>query len=263
MTFLLTAFICAVLVASWPVERFWIFQTKQRLVRPWLHNLSIAALMVVISAIITAVTWLAMKVAYMYLSPVEQTSDTEVIAYSQDAPRSSGAIEAHTRINAIGCAQDGSDDGVDVVWDDAWFFGDPTVYNPDLAFASGVLAAFANSESTAYSNGPCKNTELTDFLSQLGFDDVCTTSYEHRSTVTDNVATFSSGATDTVAYTIATKKIASPTGEQKTLVAVAVRGSYGSEWLSDFNIAGNPPQGYENDHVGFAAASVVVMACTG
>lgn len=108
-----------------------------------------------------------------------------------------------------------------------------------------------------------QNTELTDFLSQLGFDDVCTTSYEHRSTVTDNVATFSSGATDTVAYTIATKKITSPTGEQKTLVAVAVRGSYGSEWLSDFNIAGNPPQGYENDHVGFAAASVVVMACTG
>ena len=259
MTFLLTAFICAGLVASWPVERFWIFQTKQRLVRPWLHNLSVAALMVVISAIITSVTWLAMKVAYMYLSPVEQTSDTEVIAYSQDAPRSSGAIEAHTRINAIGCAQDGSGDGVDVVWDDAWFFGDPTVYNPDLAFASGVLAAFANSESTAYSSGPCKNTELTDFLSQLGFDDVCTTSYEHRSTVTDNVATFSSGATDTVAYTIATKKIASPTGEQKTLVAVAVRGSYGSEWLSDFNIAGNPPQGYENDHVGFAAASVVVM----
>ena len=150
MTFLLTAFICAALVASWPVERFWIFQTKQRLVRPWLHNLSVAALMVVISAIITSVTWLAMKVAYMYLSPVEQTSDTEVIAYSQDAPRSSGAIEAHTRINAIGCAQDGSDDGVDVVWDDAWFFGDPTVYNPDLAFASGVLAAFANSESTAY-----------------------------------------------------------------------------------------------------------------
>lgn len=249
----------AVLVASWPVERFWVFQTKQRLVRPWLHNLSVAALMVVISAIITGVTWLAMKVAYMYLSPVEQTSDTNVIAYSQDAPRSSGAIEAHTRINVIGCAQDGSGDGVDVVWDDAWFFGDPTVYNPDLAFASGVLAAFANSESTAYSSDPCESTELTDFLSQLGFDDVCTTSYEHRSTVTDNVATFSSGATDTVAYTIATKKITSPTGEQKTLVAVAVRGSYGSEWLSDFNIAGNPPQGYENDHVGFAAASVVVM----
>ena len=60
----------AVLVASWPVERFWVFQTKQRLVRPWLHNLSVAALMVVISAIITGVTWLAMKVAYMYLSPV-------------------------------------------------------------------------------------------------------------------------------------------------------------------------------------------------
>ena len=249
----------AVLVASWPIERFWIFQTKQRLVRPWLHNLSVVALMVVISAIITAVAWLAMKVAYMYLSPVEQTSDTEVIAYSQDAPKPSGAIEAHTRINAIGCAQDGSGDGVDVIWDDAWFFGDPTVYNPDLAFASGVLAAFANFESTAYSSDPCESTELTDCLSQLGFDDVCTTSYEHRSTVTDNMATLSSGATDTVAYTIATKKIASPTGKQKTLVAVAVRGSYGSEWLSDFNIAGNPPQGYENDHVGFAAASVVVM----
>lgn len=248
-----------VLTVSWPVERFLIFQTKQRLVRPWLHGLSVLALVIVISAVITGVVWLATKVAYMYLDPVEQNSEAEAILYPQGATRPSGAIEAHARINAIGCAPDGSGEGVDVVWNDAWFFENPGVYNPDLAFASGVLAAFANSESQAYASSPSSSSELTDFLAQLGFDDVLTTSYEHRSTVTDNMATLSSGATDTVAYTIATKKISSREGEQKTLVVVAVRGSYGSEWLSDFNIAGNPPQGYEDDHVGFAAASVVVM----
>ena len=248
-----------ILVASWPIERFWIFQTTQRLVRPWLHYVSVITLMLVISALITGVAWLATKVTYMYLSPVEQSSDAEVITYSQAAPQPSGRIEAHAYINVIGCAPDGSGGGVDVTWDDAWFFGDSAVYNPDLAFTCGVLSAFANSESTAYAGAPTESAELIDFLSQLGFDDVRTTSYEHRSTVTDNMATFSSGATDTVAYTIATKKISSTTGEEKTLVTVAVRGSYGSEWLSDFNIAGNPPQGYENDHVGFAAATVVVM----
>ena len=68
-----------VLVASWPIERFWIFQTTQRLVRPWLHYVSVIALMLVISALITGVAWLATKVTYMYLSPVEQSSDAEVI----------------------------------------------------------------------------------------------------------------------------------------------------------------------------------------
>lgn len=251
----------AAIALAWPVERFWIFQATPRKQRRWLHILGNVALMLLVSAGVCAATWLATTVAYLYLAPVEERSATAELddTPQEKADKPTGRFTAHADIQAIGCAEDGSGEGIDLTWDDGWFFEDARGYNPELALASGVLAAFANSESDSF-NGGAAGMTVVDFLDELGFDEVQTTSYEHRSTIADNLATLSTGATDTVAYTIASKKIRSDSGEEKTLVAVAVRGSYGSEWLSDFNIEGNPPAGYEDDHVGFAAATAVVMA---
>ncbi len=254
-----------VIVLGWPIERFWVFQNSRRKQRRWLHIFGNVAAMLLVSAGVYTTVWLAQTIAFMYLSPVDETNATVNLADAQgsgsnaDPTPATGRFTAHADIQAIGCATDGAAQGYDLVWDDDWFFGPAAEYNPELALAAGTLAAFANSESDSF-NGGGGDMDVVDFLGELGFDDVQTTSYEHRSTIADNLAMLSTGATDTVAYTIASKRIASSDGARhKTLVVVAVRGSYGSEWLSDFNIAGNAPSGYEDDHVGFAAATAVVM----
>ena len=253
-----------VIAFAWPIERFWVFQTTPRKQRRWLHMLGNVAAMLAVSAGVYVTVWLGQTIAFMYLSPMDETNavadlDAEQGAQSGET-RPAGRFTAHADVQAIGCATDGSAQGYDLTWDDDWFFDDATAYNPELALAAGTLAAFANSESDSF-NGGTDGMDIADFLDELGFDDVQTTSYEHRSTIADNLAMLSTGATDTVAYTIASKRISSPDdARHKTLVAVAVRGSYGSEWLSDFNIAGTAPAGYEDDHVGFAAATAVVMS---
>lgn len=246
---------------AWPVERFWVFQSEPRRQRRWLHILGAFAAMLLVSAGVWCVTWLSTSILSVYLAPLSEESSQATLDPKQGLPTSSatGEISAHAHVSAIGASDSAEAQGLDFSWNDEWFFRDPTAYNSQLALASGVLAAFANSESASY-NGGTDNQTMADILADLGFDDVQTTSYEHRSTIQDNLATLASGATDTVAYTLASKRITGENGQAKTLVLVAVRGSYGSEWLSDFNIAGDAPAGYEDDHVGFAAAASVVMS---
>ena len=246
---------------AWPVERFWVFQAQPRKQRNWLHVLGSVALMLVVSACVTGVTWLTTSILSVYLAPLSEQSSEEQLRRDGDssATEQTGEFTVHAKVSAIGAASDDSAAGVDFTWNDEWFFQDNSAYNQQLALASSVLAAFANSESNSYNGGSGEMT-MNDLLDELGFDRVQTTSYEHRSTIQDNLATLASGATDTVAYTLAAKQIESADGQVKTLVAVAVRGSYGSEWLSDFNIAGQEVDGYGNDHVGFAAATAVVMS---
>lgn len=251
----------AMIALAWPVERFWVFQSEPRRQRPWLHVLGAFVAMLLVSAGVWCVTWLSTSILSVYLAPLSEESSQATLDPTQTLPASSatGEVAAHAHVSAIGASDSVEAAGVDFSWNDEWFFQDPTSYNEQLALASGVLAAFANSESATY-NGGTDNQTMADILADLGFDDVQTTSYEHRSTIQDNLATLASGATDTVAYTLASKRITGEDGQAKTLVLVAVRGSYGSEWLSDFNIAGDAPAGYEDDHVGFAAAVSVVMS---
>lgn len=246
---------------AWPVERFWVFQSEPRRQRTWLHILGAFVAMLLVSAGVWSVSWLSTSILSVYLAPLAEESSQATLDPAQSLPASTatGEISAHAHISAIGASDSAEAQGVDFSWNDEWFFQDPTAYNAQLALASGVLAAFANSESASY-NGGTDNQTMADVLADLGFDDVQTTSYEHRSTIQDNIASLASGATDTVAYTLASKHITADDGQAKTLVLVAVRGSYGSEWLSDFNIAGDAPTGYPDDHVGFAAAASVVMA---
>ena len=144
----------------------------------------------------------------------------------------------------------------EVAWDDEWFFQDPTVYNHELATTCAVLSAVANSESAYYQAGSGSPAYMEAALAELGFEDVSTASYQYRSEILDEVIDFLDGTDDVVAYSVATKRVTSSDGAEKTLYLVSVRGSYGSEWLSDANMG--DAADYEMDaidHEGFMRAA--------
>ena len=126
-----------------------------------------------------------------------------------------------------------------VTWDDAWFTADPTAYNHELATTSSVLAALAYSESGYYQAASTQPAYMEEALAALGFQDVSTASYRYRSEVVDEVLNLFTNDADTVAYTIARKRLVPPAadGRPRDLILVSVRGSYGSEWLSNLHLA--------------------------
>ncbi len=138
----------------------------------------------------------------------------------------------------------------EVAWDDAWFFQDPTVYNHELATTCAVLSAVANSESGYYQAGSGGRAYMEEALAALGFEDISTASYQYRSEIFDEIVDALTGTDDVVAYSVATKRLVAEDGREKTLFLVSVRGSYGSEWLSDLNM--DFDKDYANvEHEGF------------
>ena len=140
-----------------------------------------------------------------------------------------------------------------LTFDDSWFFHDARTYQHDLATACSVLAAVCNSESQYYDGvaGSLPYAERT--LGALGFHDVRTESYAMRSSVLDEVSSLLVGSSDVAAYTLASKTIASDgDGKPVTLLFVGIRGTYGAEWLSNFNFLGAGSD--DADHRGFKAA---------
>lgn len=147
-----------------------------------------------------------------------------------------------------------------VSWDDEWFFQDPTVYNHDLATTCAVLSALANAESDYYQAGSDAPAYMEEALAQLGFDGVTTASYRYRSEVVDEVLDAVTSGTDVVAYSLATKHLRSADGRERTLVMVAVRGSYGSEWISNVNLGASEAHDEEpGNHLGFSRAAQSVI----
>ena len=173
-----------------------------------------------------------------------------------------GSFDATIEYGALFSA-DGHQVASDVAWDDDWFFDDPTVYNSELAYTCAVLAAVANAESAYYQQGSTSPAYAERAFAELGFDEVCTASYRYRSEVLDEVLGVFDG-TDVVAYTLATKRVrSSETGAQKLLTVVAVRGSYGSEWLSNVRIedgSGLAGTEVDPDHLGFTIAAEEIVA---
>ena len=125
-----------------------------------------------------------------------------------------------------------------------------------------MLSAVSISESEHYQRGSTSAAYMENLLAQLGFEEISTASYQYRSEILDEVVNvFAPGKTDVTAYTVASKHITDPeTGKRKLLVVAAVRGSYGSEWLSNLNM------GFSNglvagmdlgkgDHSGFSTAA--------
>ena len=181
-----------------------------------------------------------------------------------DGEPRTGRFIAHLEFTSMAAPAD-AQVSTDVAWDDDWFFQDPTVYNHELATTCSVLSAIANSESAYYQAGSGAPAYMEDALAELGFEDVSTASYQYRSEVVDEVVNLLTNSTDVTAYTIASKQVTnSQTGQEKTLLLVSIRGSYGSEWLSDANM-GDPRELdlAEADHRGFSEpANEVLSALT-
>ncbi|WP_172136340.1 lipase family protein [Adlercreutzia sp. ZJ473] len=140
-----------------------------------------------------------------------------------------------------------------VAFDDAWLIGGSRAYNNDLAATCAALSAAVNAQSSY--GAPGGRAYAVEALGALGFRDVDVSAYEGRSRVADEVANMLTGSTDVAAYAIARKELVAADGRASgDVVLVGVRGTYGSEWLSNFNCALGPEAG-EADHRGFARAA--------
>lgn len=124
-----------------------------------------------------------------------------------------------------------------VAWDDGWFAQNTHAYNHALATTSSVIAALAYSESGYYQAGNTQPAYMENALAKLGFDKVSTASYRYRSEIVDEVLNLFTDESDAVAYTIARKHLQVEDGATpRDLIVVSVRGSYGSEWLSNLKL---------------------------
>ena len=151
-------------------------------------------------------------------------------------PQPEGRIETALTYTCID--KDGTGEVEDTfVWDDAWFTeGDPA-YDSELARTCAVLSTLAYSESGYYQASSTQPAYMEDALARLGFDEVSTESYRFRSEVVDQVLNLIMQQEDTVAYTLARKRVTTQTGETVSVILMVARGSYGSEWLSNLKLA--------------------------
>lgn len=232
--------------------------------RRWpLVLLAIAGIIAVAAAIFAGVVSWRLSLAE---AGVASIGDPTPIENVRDAADADGRVSATATYSSV-VAEEGHEAQASFTWDDDWFFADPTEYNHELARASIVFSAVANSESAHYQADSGVPDYMESLLAQLGFENVSTASYEYRSEVIDQLAAvFQPNATNVTAYTIASKHITdSTTGKKKLLVMVAVRGSYGTEWLSNLQmgISTGVMEGLTvgaGDHSGFSEASLDLVA---
>lgn len=201
--------------------------------------------------------------AVLHARRLERVTGTNAVtAPTVAAERRTGSFATTIEYGALFSAE-GHQVTSEVSWDDAWFFQDAGSYNQDLAHTCAVLSAVANAESAYYQQGSTSPAYAEHAFAQLGFDEVCTASYRYRSEVLDEVLGVVDG-TDVVAYTLATKRVTDPaTGAERLLTVVVVRGSYGSEWISNAKIEGATGvagEGDEEDHLGFTLAASEIVA---
>lgn len=187
-------------------------------------------------------------------------------AYAGELPRQ-GRFEANVAYTCYGVSGDGEVSS-SVLWDDAWFSQDPFTYNHELARACSVISALAYAESGYYQSGSDTPPYMENALYDLGFDKVETESYRYRSEVVDEVLDVMTQQSDGVAYALAHKDLGESDGVRRELIAVSVRGSYGSEWLSNFNLGeGEAAAAAEaladersHDHTGYQIAALDILA---
>ena len=188
------------------------------------------------------------------LVPVAHANGNAVVAHVPASPRTTVTAEYCSEVvAALDPNNPSGRTSTQLTFDDSWFFHDARTYQHDLATACSVLAAVCNSESQYYDGvaGSLPDAERT--LGARGFHDVRTESYAMRSSVLDEVSSLLVGSSDVAAYTLASKTIASDgDGKPVTLLFVGIRGTYGAEWLSNFNFLGAGSD--DADHRGFKAA---------
>lgn len=142
--------------------------------------------------------------------------------------------------------------------DDTWFSGSSENYHHGIATSCAVLSAVCNSESHFYGGADDRVPYAERALSALGFQQIRTDSYALRSAVLDQIAALVNGSHDVAAYTFASKQLVSNSTMSaegtapETLIFVGVRGSYGVEWISNFNLFDTASENV--DHRGFKTA---------
>lgn len=221
-------------------------------------------------------------------APVAWAASAAEARSPQRAVEAAYLSEAAAVAAAAGAPSEREGASAHLMWDDRWLLADSRVYNHDLARACAVLAAVCNAESCWYSGAEGARPFAEEALGGLGFSRVRTDSYAWRSSLLDEVGAFLTGSHEGVAYTFAAKEVdpaawedgkdadgvanveGSPAMEGAAgggdpdaagagaaavdgdgpviLVFVGVRGSYGFEWLTNFNLGEGP------DHDGYRAA---------
>ena len=117
-------------------------------------------------------------------------------------------------------------------YDEAWFNQDATMYNHDLAKMSIKLAMAAANTTPEY---------VEDLFDKLDIDE------------NDRVISYPYPTRDTIGYAIGGKRLVDDSGNETTLIIVAIRGGgYLSEWADNFNV------GLTSDHAGFMRAANTV-----
>ena len=212
--------------------------------------LALLAVVLVAGVALAVAVWHRLEQRRLGEGVVQQPSQFEALEGSSGR---TGSFTA--RIDFTSMATGSEAISTEVLWDDDWFFRDPTEYNHDLATTCSVLSAVANSESAYYQAGSDSPAYMEAALAALGFEEISTASYQYRSEIFDEVVDFITGTDDVVAYSVATKRVTGEDGAEKTLFLVSIRGSYGSEWLSDLNMGGAAYDMDEITHEGFARAA--------
>lgn len=161
------------------------------------------------------------------------TPERAAVAYGDELP-ATGRFTKDVTYTCIDAP--GREVTTPVTWDDSWFFGSTYAYQHELARTSSVLAALAYAESSHYQEEYQTPPYMEQALEQLGFNEVSTDSYAYRSEVIDQVLNLVTQQEDTVAYTLARKRVTSEDGVTRSVILVSIRGSYGSEWLSNLKV---------------------------
>lgn len=219
-----------------------------------------SVLLALLVAVVLADTATLAGAAVLHVRRLERASGTNAVTAPElVAERREGPFTATIDYAALFSA-DAHQVSSEVRWDDDWFFQDATAYNHELARTCAVLSAVANAESAYYQQGSTAPAYAEQAFAELGFEEVSTASYRYRSEVLDEVLGVVDG-TDVVAYTLATRHVQNTgTGEERLLTVVVVRGSYGSEWLSNARIESAEDASGDGDHLGFTLAAEEIVA---
>lgn len=239
----------------------------KRLLGVGVHRACAVALLLLGSTVLAGMTVLAVRHGQELRGhgAIEAPAVLET-AYAGELPRQ-GRFEANVAYACYGVSGDGEVSS-SVLWDDAWFSQDSFTYNHELARACSVISALAYAESGYYQSGSDTPPYMENALYDLGFDKVETESYRYRSEVVDEVLDVMTQQSDGVAYALAHKDLGESDGVRRELIAVSVRGSYGSEWLSNFNLGeGEAAAAAEvladersHDHTGYQIAALDILA---
>ncbi|MCD7822653.1 MAG: VWA domain-containing protein [Oscillospiraceae bacterium] len=129
---------------------------------------------------------------------------------------------------------------------DEWFTNSPyTTYQHALTQMSIRVAMAAFAPDNDSTNG----VNATNLMLQMGFSEI--------------VSSYPEPQYDTIGYSIGSKTISSPSGEESTLLVVAVRGGgYGAEWGGNFRLLPSYTTYFTSNapHEGFQYAANQVLA---